>query len=71
MDEGWQDTGPDFLHGTEVARYRPVPQPGFEAQLSLLERDLELKKKLQIALIVIVSVFFAGLVAGAVMGIFV
>ncbi len=62
---------PGFLEGTEVARARRVSQPGFEEQMPLLERDIELKKKLTVALIVIFSVFFGGMIAGAVLGIFV
>lgn len=60
---------PAFLEGTEVARRHT--QPGFEEQLPLLERDLELKKKLGIALLVIFSVFLGGMLIGAGVGYFV
>lgn len=62
--------GPSFKVGREVAQARRVRQPGFEGQLSLLEPELELKKKLKIALMVILSVFFVGLITGAILGIF-
>ncbi len=70
MNETTQNTTPGFLQGTEVARYRPV-QPGFDEQLPLLEKDLELKKKLYIALVVIFSVFIGGMILGAALGFFV
>lgn len=60
---------PAFLEGTEVARARR--QPGFEEQLPLLERDLELKKKLGISLLVIFSIFFGGMLVGACVGYFI
>lgn len=46
-------------------------QPGFELQLPLLEQEPEVKKKLTVALLVIFGVFFGGMIAGAVLGIFV
>lgn len=62
---------PGFMYGTEVARVNPMEQPGFELQLPLLEQEPEVKKKLTVALLVIFGVFFAGMIAGAVLGIFV
>ena len=62
---------PAFLVGTEVASARRLRQPGFDRQLSLLEQDYDLRNKLKIALIVIFSVFVAGIVVGAVVGVFV
>jgi hypothetical protein len=70
MNETTQNTTPGFLQGTEVARHRPVSQPGFDEQLPLLEKDLELKKKLYIALVVIFSVFIGGMILGAALGFF-
>lgn len=70
MDETSTQT-PGFLEGAEVARSRRLSQPGFEEQTPLLERDMELKKKLMVALIVIFSVFLGGMAAGAVLGVFV
>lgn len=64
-------TPPGFLHGTEVAQSRRIRQPAFDQQLSLIERQQGLKKKLTVAVVVIVSVFLGGLVAGAVAGIFI
>ena len=60
-----------FLHGTEVARVSSTEQPGFELQLPLLEQEPEVKKKLFIALAVIFGVFLAGMIVGAVLGIFI
>jgi flagellar basal body-associated protein FliL len=48
-----------------------VEQPGFELQLPLLEQEPEVKKKLWIALLVIFGVFLAGMMIGAILGIFV
>jgi hypothetical protein len=62
---------PGFLEGTEVARARRLSQPGFDGQLSLLEKDMELKKKLTIALLVVFGLFFAGMLIGAALGVFV
>lgn len=62
---------PGFLHGTEVARVNPMEQPGFELQLPLLEQEPEMKKKLAIALTVIFGVFLAGMIVGAILGIFI
>jgi hypothetical protein len=71
MDETGAHTTPEFLEGAEVASARRRRQPGFAEQLPLLEQDLELKKKLTVAVTVIASVFLGGLVAGAVLGYFV
>lgn len=60
-----------FLHGTEVAHSRRIDQPGFYGQMSLLEQETALKRKVFTALIVVASVFVAGLIAGAVVGIFI
>ncbi len=62
---------PGFLHGTEVARIDSFEQPGFELQLPLLEQEPEVKRKLKTALLTIFGVFFAGMIAGAILGIFV
>lgn len=62
---------PGFLLGSEVARSARLRQPAFDEQLSLLEQQAELKKKIYLAVIVIASVFVAGMIAGAVLGIFV
>jgi hypothetical protein len=64
-------TQPGFLYGTEVARVNPVEQPGFELQLPLLEQEPEVKKKLLVAFMVIFGVFLAGMIIGAILGIFV
>jgi hypothetical protein len=67
-NEGFQKPG--FLHGSEVAR--PVEtQPAFDEQLPLPGREQSLKKKLEVALIVIFSVFLAGMAAGAAVGYFI
>lgn len=71
MDEMMQNSAPGFREGTEVARYSPRPQPGFDEQLPLLEKDMELKRKLTIALVVIFSVFVVGMLIGALLGYFV
>jgi F0F1-type ATP synthase assembly protein I len=71
MVETVDQSAPGFLEGTEVARSKRINQPGFDEQLPLLERDKELKKKLAVAIIVISAVFLAGIIAGAILGIFV
>lgn len=71
MDETQDQPTPGFIQGTEVARVNPVQQPGFELQLPLLEQEPEVKKKLATALLIIFGVFFAGMIIGAVLGIFV
>ena len=71
MEVPEENTRPGFIHGTEVAQSKRRRQPGFEDQLPLLEREQGLKKKLTMALVVILSVFFTGMVLGAVLGIFV
>ena len=71
MDETANQPAPGFLEGTEVARARRLRQPGFDQQLPLLEKDMELKKKLTISLLVVFGVFFAGMALGAVLGVFV
>ena len=67
----YEKNQPGFLQGMEVARVNPVEQPGFELQLPLLEQEPEVKKKLLIAMTVILGVFIAGLIVGAVLGIFI
>lgn len=62
---------PGFIHGAEVARVNPTEQPGFELQLPLLEQEPQVKRKLGTALLIIFGVFFAGMVVGAILGIFV
>lgn len=62
---------PGFLLGSEVAASARLRQPAFEGQLSLLEQQAEVRKKVYMALIVVTSVFLAGMIAGAVLGIFV
>jgi hypothetical protein len=71
MDRALDNSKPGFLEGTEVARARPRVQPGFDEQLQLLKSDAELKKKLSVAILVILGVFVAGILLGAVLGIFV
>ena len=71
MDGTEENTRPGFMQGTEVACSKRYAQPGFDGQLSLLEREQGLKKKLMVALLVISSVFLGGMIAGAVLGIFV
>jgi hypothetical protein len=60
-----------FLLGTEVAHARRIDQPGFDGQMSLLGQETALKRKVITAVIVIMSVFVAGLILGAVAGIFI
>jgi len=62
---------PGFLQGTEVARVDAMNQPGFELQLPLLEQEPAVKKKLGMALLIIFGVFLAGMILGAVLGIFI
>ena len=62
---------PGFRYGTEVARVNSAEQPVFELQLPLLEQEPEVRKKLLIAITVIFAVFLAGLILGAVLGIFI
>ena len=62
---------PGFLLGSEVASSARLRQPAFDRQLSLLEQRAELKKKVYTAVIVIASVLLAGIIAGAVLGLFV
>ncbi|MBU1671591.1 MAG: hypothetical protein KKF41_00420 [Actinobacteria bacterium] len=62
---------PGFLVGSEVARARHIEQPGFEDQLSLLDRDQGLKRKVFIAMSVVLGVFIGGMIAGAVVGIWI
>lgn len=62
---------PGFLLGSEVAASARLRQPAFDGQLSLLEQQAEVRKKVYMALIVVTSVFLAGMIAGAVLGIFV
>lgn len=62
---------PGFLLGSEVARSTRLRQPAFDEQLSLLEQKAELKKKVYLSVIVIASAFIAGMIAGAVLGIWV
>ena len=61
---------PDFLHGAEVARY-DRNQVAFDQQLSLIKQESELVKKLKIAALVILAVFVAGMIAGAVAGFYI
>jgi len=62
---------PGFLLGAEVARSARLQQPAADEQLSLLNQEAAFRKKLYLALIVIAAVFFAGMIAGAVVGVFV
>ncbi|PKQ27920.1 MAG: hypothetical protein CVT63_05395 [Candidatus Anoxymicrobium japonicum] len=62
---------PGFLYGIEVARFDPDGQPGFGAQLQLLRQEPDVKAKLTTATLVIFGVFFLGMLAGAILGIFV
>lgn len=71
MDSNENTPAPGFMYGAEVARMNSAEQPGFELQLPLLEQEPEVKKKLTVALLVIFGVFFGGMIAGAVLGIFV
>lgn len=60
---------PRFLEGSQVASYEPPVQPGFDDQLPLMQRDEELKSKLKISILVILSFFMGGMAIGAVAGI--
>jgi hypothetical protein len=71
MDRSIDDSKPGFLEGAEVARAKPRVQPGFDEQLQLLKTDAELKRKISIALLVILGVFVGGMALGAVLGIFI
>lgn len=66
-----QAPSPGFLVGSEVARARHIDQPGFEDQLSLLDRDRSLKRKLFIAVSVVMGVFIGGMIAGAIVGVWI
>lgn len=61
---------PGFIEGTEVARARVI-QPGFEEQLPLAGSEPGIRSKLTTAAVVIAAVFFGGMIAGAVLGIFI
>jgi hypothetical protein len=54
-----------------VAHARRIDQPGFDGQMSLLGQDTALKRKVITALIIVMSVFVAGLIIGAVAGVFI
>jgi hypothetical protein len=69
MDDREQGDAPFFREGTEVAKARRVRNT--EGQLSLLAPEPDLRRKLIIATAVIFSVFIVGMIAGAVLGIFV
>jgi hypothetical protein len=71
MAGSFNHSKPGFLEGTEVARGKPRVQPGFDEQLQLLRTDAELKKKLNVAVMVILGAFVGGIILGAVLGIFV
>ncbi len=71
MDGTEENTRPGFIQGTEVACSKRYAQPGFDGQLPLLKREQGLTKKLMVALIVISSVFMGGMIAGAVVRLFV
>lgn len=72
MEEGGEYRGPDFKHGTEVARSSRLSyQPGFDSQMTLIDVTPGLKKKLITAFVVIFSVFLGGMVLGAVAGFFI
>jgi len=69
MNDREQSGAPFFREGTEVAKARRVRST--EGQLSLLAPEADLRRKLLIATAVILSVFIAGMISGAVLGIFV
>jgi hypothetical protein len=69
MDDRERSGAPYFLQGTEVAKARSIRNT--EGQLSLLAPEPDLRRKLIIATAVILSVFIVGMIAGAVLGIFV
>ena len=69
MNDREQSGAPFFREGTEVAKARRVRNT--EGQLSLLAPEPDLRRKLIIATVVILSVFIVGMIAGAVLGIFV
>jgi F0F1-type ATP synthase assembly protein I len=69
MDYREQGDAPFFREGTEVAKARRYRNT--EGQLSLLAPEPGLRRKVMIAAVVIASVFIAGMIAGAVLGIFV
>lgn len=54
-----------------MARARHIDQPGIEDQLSLLDRDRGLKRKMFIAVSVVLGVFIGGMIAGAIVGIWI
>ena len=60
-----------YLLGTEVAHARRIDQPGFDGQMSLLGQETALRKKVITAVIVVLSVFVAGLMIGALAGYFI
>jgi hypothetical protein len=67
MDERGRQSEPYFKEGTEVAKARRLMNS--EAQLSLLAPEPDLRRKLVIAAAVILSIFIAGMIFGAVLGI--
>ena len=69
MDDMEQGDAPFFREGAEVAKARRIRNT--EGQLSLLAPEPDLRRKLIIAAVVILSVFVAGMIAGAVLGVFV
>ncbi|MBK5092592.1 MAG: hypothetical protein JJE48_03635 [Actinobacteria bacterium] len=69
MDYSEERDAPFFREGTEVAEAGRVRNT--EGQLSLLAPEPGLRRKLLISAGVIVSVFVVGMIAGAVLGIFV
>jgi len=64
-------TVPSFLEGIEVAVSKRVRLLEYNGQLSLLEDDSELRRKLTLAFAIVTSVFFAGILTGIVLGFFV
>jgi len=62
---------PTFLYGVEVATSKRFKFKESEVQLSLLEQEEELRRKLFLAVLVVFSVFFAGLICGAILGFFI